>query len=107
MAKITSSRLSAAAKMRYEFVEVLRIGIKAWMNPNEPVLRRFGDPQEAAIDGALAAIGLVPRHAAMYAAIADDGTHYYVSPDCAHGACGECDLYCRKCQSRCVCDCHK
>lgn len=103
---MSSKPLSPAAKMRYGFVQVLRTGIRAWTNPNERVLRRFGDPQEAAIDGALAAIDLAPGCAAMYVAISDEGTHRYVSPECAHGACDDCDRLCRKCQGACLCHCH-
>lgn len=102
-----SSRITAAAKMRYAFVDSLRIGIKAWMNPSEPPMRRLRDPKEAAIDGALAAIDLLPAHAAMYTAIADDGTHQYISPGCAHAACEECDGRCQRCDSACVCICHR
>lgn len=101
------SRLSAATEMRYGFVRSLRVGIKAWMNPNEPPMRRLMDPQEAAIDGALAAIDLLPAHAAMYASVKDDGTHQYISPACVHGACDECDPDCPRCSGNCVCICHR
>ena len=107
MSRPRKSRLSPASTMRYQFVEVLRTGIKAWMNPKELPMQRIGNPQEAAIDGALAAIDLLPEHAAMYTSLDNHGVHQYISSGCVHEACGECDQRCQRCSSSCVCICHR
>lgn len=33
--------------------------------------------------------------------------HQYLSTYCLHGACSDCRLSCKICQSLCVCGCHK
>ena len=77
-----------------------------WTDPAYPPMKRLRDPVEAAIEGVLVLADIAPHGVAMYSTIADDGTHRYISPECAHSECGACEKQCRRCPSICLCHCH-